>query len=188
VTTLQQYLNQIHHRAGWLWINLLMLPILAWVWLAAREPVVSVFNGAVPRHVLSGELFTTPLNPIHAGSALDQPTIGKWLFLFSVMAISGLLYAAGVRWLSNRANRSGLIAYAVCITILGVFLLCMLSWPILWLIQYVWSMGFTSMRTFGLLYGIAGGLLVIGFMWTACRKPKAPEAEPAGEGDALQRA
>ena len=169
---LGERLNRMHHRIGWLGIIILMAPILYWVWLMARKPCISVFNGAVPRYVISGKLFSEPFNKIHAGIALDQPTIGKWLFWFTFMAASSLPYAAGVRWLSNRSNKSGYFAYALAIVILCTFLLCMLSWPLTWLIQYVHSMGFTSNRLIGLIYGTAGVLLVIGFLVWAFIKPK----------------
>ncbi len=42
-----RYRTRFHHRIGWLGIIIMRVPILAWVWLAAREPVISVFNGAV---------------------------------------------------------------------------------------------------------------------------------------------
>jgi len=164
------YLMRFHHRVGWMGTTVLMFPIFAWVWLAAGEPIISVFNGAVPGFVLSGKLFSEPFDIIHAGFVLDQPTIGKWLFWFTVMTASSLPYAAAVRWLSNRARESVYLAYAVCAVILGVFLLCILSWPLCWLIQYVASMGFMPRRIYGLLYAVAGGLLVIGFWDFAFKK------------------
>lgn len=174
----RRYLKRLHHRAGWLTIGFLMLPILIWVWPAAREPVISVFNGAVPRSVLSGQIFSAPFDRAHAGFSMDQPTIGKWLFWFTFMTASSLPYAAVVRWLSNRTERSGALAYAACVGILGVFLLCILSWPMCWLIQYVCSMGFTPRRTYGLLYAVAGGVLVIGFMWSAFRRLREKDFSP----------
>lgn len=77
-----QNLARIRQRIGWLGIIILMVPILYWVWLMARKPFISVFNGTVPRYVISGRLFLESFNRIHAGFALDQPTIGKWLFWF----------------------------------------------------------------------------------------------------------
>ncbi len=167
-----RYLKHFHHRVGWLGTMFLMLPILMWVWLAAKEPFISVFNGTVPYYVISGKLFSEKFNIIHAGFTLDQPTIGKWLFWFFVMTLSSLPYAAAVRWISDGKSRGGYLAYGITIVILCIFLLCILSWPLSWLIQYVCSMGFTPMRVYGLLYGIGGGIMVIGFFAWAIRKPK----------------
>jgi len=178
----RRYWGRFHGRTGWLGISFLMLPILAWVWVAAKEPFKSVFNGAVPGYVISGRLFSEKFDTGHAGSVLDQPTIGKWLIAFSVMAGTSLPYAAVVGWLGDRRQKSGRVAFGLCVGILCVFLLCILSWPLLWLIQYVWSMGFTPRRVYGLLYGVAGGLLVIAFLFRASKKPRERKAEPAGAG------
>jgi hypothetical protein len=170
--TTEQYLKHCQHRIGWLGTAFLMSPILFWVWLLAERPVISVFNGAVPRMVLSGEVFTAPFNWIHAGGALDQPTIGRSLVWFTAMAMTSLPYAMAVRWLSDRRKASGRIAFGVSVVTLSVFLLCILSWPLLWLIQYVCDMGVTPRRIFGLCYSFAGVLLVIGFLYWALRKPE----------------
>lgn len=169
---LGHYLKRIGHRVGWLGTLILMLPTLFWVWLAAREPFISVFNVTVPRYIISGRLFSEPFNKIHAGFAMDRPTIGKWLFWFTFMTVSSLPYAIVVRWLGNRRKRSGYLAYGISVVILCTFLLCILSWPLTWLIQYVNSMGFTPKRIMGLLYGIGGGILVIGFLVWAFKRPK----------------
>ena len=170
MATLGRHLKRLHHRVGWLGTAFLMLPILIWVWIAAREPFISVFNGALPRDVMSGRLFSERFDIGHAGCAMDQPTIGKWLFWFTVMSVSSLSYASVVRWVSDRTSRGGYVAYGLSVVILSTFLLCILSWPACWLTQYVCSMGFTPRRAYGLLYAGVGGLVVILFLCWAFRK------------------
>jgi hypothetical protein len=165
---------RIKHRLGWLGITILMSPALYWVWMPAQRPVRAVFSGAVPWFVISGKVFTEPFDNVHAGSAMDQPTIGKWLFWFTFMTVTSLPYVAIVGWLADRRKKSGRIVYGVFATILCTCLLCMLTGPFLWLVQYVCSMGFTSNRVFGLLYSAAGGSLVGGFLYWAVRKPPEP--------------
>ncbi len=177
MTLVPRFLERWRHRLGWLGISLLLLPILGWVWLAAREPVLSVFSGAVPRYVISGRLFSEPFNTVHAGFVMDQPTIGKWLFWFSVMAVTSLPWVAAVGWLADRSTPAGRLSFQVGVSLLGVFLLCLLSWPLLWLIQYVWSMGFTPKRVLGLAYALAGGLLVVQSLSCAFRTTKARQTE-----------
>jgi hypothetical protein len=179
--------ERLHHRLGWLGIVLLILPMLSWVWLAACEPVKSVFNGAMPHYLLSGKVFSEKFNTVHAGFVLDQPTIGKWLFWFSVMAMSSLPYAMAVGWLADRETQAGRLAYGIGATVLAVFLLCIVSWPLLWLIQYVWSMGFTPKRAFGLVYAVGGGLLVIGFLLRAWRNPARNKYECGHANDYASR-
>lgn len=169
---LNSYVKRLHHRVGWMGIICLMLPVVILVWPVAEKPVLSVFSGGVPSYVLSGKLFSEQFQIIHAGFVLDQPTIGKWLFWFSVMAMVSLPHMLIVRWISDRSNPAGYWAYAIPVMVLGVFLLCVLSWPVCWLIQYVHSMGLTPKRIYGLIYAVAGGILIAGFLYWALKKPE----------------
>ena len=170
-------LARFHRRLGGLGISLLMLPILGWVWLAAKAPVLSVADGSLPRYVLSGEAFSKPFDIGHAGFAMDQPTIGKWLFWFTFMTASSLPCAAGVAWLACRQERSGQLAFALWAGVLGLLLLSILSWPLLWLLQFVASMGITPRRLCGLLYSLGGGLVVATFVRWAVRRPRKTDSE-----------
>jgi len=173
----KRWIMRIHQRLGpWMTVFLL-LPMLFFVWPAAEDPFLSVVCGDVPRYVMSGKLFSDKFDPVHAGWVMDQPTIGKWLFWVSVMTGFSLPYAAAVRWISDRRNIVGYLAYGFPIVVLCVFLLCILSWPVCWLIQYIHSMGFTARRVYGLAYAIGGGLLVLGFLRWAVRKPKHHERD-----------
>jgi len=178
VKIVNRYRERFHQSLGSLATVFLMLPILTFVWPAAKDPFLSVIYGKLPYDVISGKLFTTKFHIIHAGSALDQPTIGKWLFWFTVMTALSLPYAAAVRWLSDRRDKVGYLAYSIPAVILSIFLLCILSWPMCWLIQYVCSMGFTPRRVYGLIYGIAGCILVFGFLCRAIKKPKGKKNTP----------
>ncbi|MCE5340498.1 MAG: hypothetical protein LLF92_05145 [Planctomycetaceae bacterium] len=161
----KQYLLRYHHRMGFVGISLLMLPILILVWLVAKEPFISVFNGTVPGYIFSGRIFSERFNIIHAGTALDQPTTGKWLFWFSVMTLSSLSYIKTIKWFSNTKNSAGYITMCIFSGIICLLLLCILSWPLIWLIQYIHSMGFTYRRVFGLICAITGGVIAIRFMY-----------------------
>ena len=175
----RRYLDRCHHRVGWLGILLLMLPILAWVGLAASEPLISVVNGAVPRYVISGQLFAGRFDTRHAGCAIHRPTIGMWLFWFTFMAVTSLPYTAAVGWVADRRRKAGYAAYSLSVTLLCVFLLCMLTWPLIWLIEYIWSMGITQRRICGLVYTIAGVIIIIVVLLMALTKPKARHAAPS---------
>ena len=174
--TMRGYLERLHRCLGAVGISALMAPVLLWVWTMGKDPITTVFNGAVPWYVLTGKPFSEPFNIVHAGMALDQPTIGKWLFLFTFLSVISLSYAGVVGWLGNRRNWSGRVSYAVCAAILAVFLLCILSWPFLWLIQYVDSMGFTVRRVFGLVYACGGVALLLIFLRWSWRRPTGEKA------------
>ena len=164
---------RLRHSCGWLATVLLMLPVLRWVWFAAGDPLRSLFHvrSELLPSLCSGRLLMEPFDIRHAGSCFDQPTIGKWLFLFTFMAVTSLPWALAVRWLSDRRKAGAYLAYALCCTVLGVFLLSLLTWPLVWLAQYVCSMGVTPRRVQGLEYGATGGLAVMTFIVSAFVKP-----------------
>lgn len=159
-------------------IVILMSPILGFVWLFAKTPFLVLASGSLPYYVIRGKLFTEKFDTIHAGTALDQPTIGKFLFLFTVMTILSLPYAAFIRWISDRRNTAGYWTYTVSVLLLCVFLLCIVNLPTCLLIQYISSMGSTPRRIYGLVYGISGAVLVLIFLCWAVRKPKFIEVAP----------
>jgi hypothetical protein len=163
--TLEKFLSRYYHKMGFAGVLFPMLPIVVLVWLIAKEPFISVFNVAVPSYIFSGRIFSERFDIIHAGSALDQPTIGKWLFWFSVMALLSLPYINIIRRFSNTKQRAVRITICIFSSIICLLLLCILSWPITWLIQYIHSMGFTYRRVFGLICAITGGVVVIRFMY-----------------------
>jgi hypothetical protein len=156
----------LRHRVGWVGTAFLMLPVLVWTAWVAGDPLASVFHcrSQLLPSLISGELLAQRFDIRHAGGCFDQPTIGKWLFLFTLMAVTALPWALAVRWLSDRSRRGAYVAYAFCGTVLGVFLLCILVGPLVWLGQYVNTMGVTPRRVRGLVYGAAGGAAVIAFI------------------------
>jgi hypothetical protein len=113
--------------------------------------------------VLSGRIFGDSWNRIHAGFSLDQPTIGKWYFWFTVFTVILLPYMGLVRRFCARRSKSRQWIFAVGLTILCLFLVCLLTIPFFWQIQYIDAMGITAKRVAGLFYGIVGYLVVLGF-------------------------
>jgi len=171
-TLKESLIARVHQKANPWIILIAMVPVVIFFWAIAREPVLSVVSGAVPGYVFSGRLFSDPFDIGHAGFAMDQPTIGKWLFWFTATAVLSLPYALMVRWVGNRTTYFGYLVYLVPAACLSFMLMCILSWPLCWLIQYIHSMGMTPKRVFGLVYSIIGMGLVISFLWLAIRRPK----------------
>ncbi len=48
-------------------------------------------------YMFSGNLFASDWDRIHAGFALDQPTIGKWYFWFSVFTVLSIPYLVAIK-------------------------------------------------------------------------------------------
>ena len=137
MTVLPRTLGRLHHRVGGLGISLLMLPIVGWVWPAAREPVISVFNGNVPRYVLSGKLCSEPFNIVHAGFALDDRRSANGCFGFPSWQCHPCLTRCGWIFREQDDTRLDCLTFGIGVGVLGVFLLCILSWPLSWLVQYM---------------------------------------------------
>ena len=138
-------------------VVLMSLPLIALVYLFGGR-FFDIFI-----YVLSGQLFASTWDPIHAGFALDQPTIGKFFFWFTVLAVFLLPYTAVVRNICAKRTLLQSGTFIIPTTILCLFLLCLLTIPFYWLIQYVDTMGYTPIRTIGLLYGIFGYIVVLSF-------------------------
>lgn len=122
-------------------------------------------------YVLSGRLFRAGFDRIHAGTVMDQPTIGKWYAIFSVFSGVGFTYMAAVRWFSHRRMRAGYWAYVVPAACVRACLLIILTMPFYWLLQYIHEVGFTTPRVCGLAYGLAGYVAIGGFLCWAARRP-----------------
>lgn len=175
----ESLIARIHQKVNPWIILIAMVPVVIFFWAIAREPVLSVVSGAVPGYVFSGRLFSDPFDTCHSGFAMDQPTIGKWLFWFTAIAVLSLPYALMVQWVGNRTTYFGYLAYLVPAACLSFMLMCILSWPLCWLIQYIHSMGFTPKRIFGLVYSLVGMGLVLTFLWLAIRRPEQSRPVPS---------
>ena len=132
---------------------LLAVPLLPFARLMQRR------RGGIFLYVLSGQLFAEGFDQRHVGTVLDQPTIRKWLIVFTVFTGGILPYVAIVRWLSDRRTRAGYWCFAIPMIILSLYLIVVLTVPTWWLIQYVSALGYTPRRARGLAF-CAGGYAV----------------------------
>ena len=170
-------LDWLHQRMP-PWATILLLaPLVYVVATAAHDPFMSIVDGRLPHYVLSGRLFTERFNTIHAGSSLDQPTIGKWLIVFTVLTSLTVPYVAIVRWITNRGSPFGYWLFAIAVVVLSILLLSILAWPTSWLIQYIHSLGFTPKRILGLIFAIASAIMVLIFLYWMIRRPETRKAE-----------
>ena len=156
-----------------------MLPPL----VAVLPSVVELFCGDNGRGV-SGYirylLNEGDFDRIHATHALDQPTIFKWLFWFTMETILAVPYMAIMGWISDRRKTSTNIAYFVALIFVCAVLLCTLGLPAKWLLQYMHQMGYTPRRIAGLVYCLVASCGVLGFFLWAIKKPTITAADEAG--------
>lgn len=135
---------------------LAVLPLAGLMWLMGQRLFLRAFIA-----VLSGGIFKESWDRVHAGFALDQPTIGKWYFWFTVFTVIGLFYMTIIYKFCVQKSKLRHWFFVIPLTILCLFLVCLLTIPFWWLIQYVREMGYTEKRILGLLYGIGGYLVVL---------------------------
>ncbi len=149
----------------------LLGPLLYVVASVAEGPFLAMATGRLPLYVLTGKLFTEPFNTIHAGSALDQPTIGKWLLWFSVLTAVSVPLILLARWLGDRSTRVGYWTFAILVVVIGGLLLSVAMLPLCLLMQYAYWMGFTPKRVLGLSFGLNSVVALAWFLWWALRRP-----------------
>jgi len=166
---------KLHHTFAPWTVLLLFGPLVYFVFVVARQSFLAIATGKLPAYVLSGKLFTERFDIVHAGSALDQPTIGKWLFWFSVLVIFAAPIIVVIRWLADRSSAIRQWAFALPVMVIGVLILSVLMFPLCMLVQYVFWMGFTSKRVFGLSFSVAALVL---FPWFLCWSLRRPNSIP----------
>jgi len=168
---------RLHHACSpWTMLSLFG-PLLYLVMLVAKDPFLSVATGWLPFHVLTGKLFTQRFDTVHAGCALDQPTIGKWLIWFSILVVVAVPNIVFARWLADRSTRARYWMFAIPVLVIGGLLLCALMWSLCMLVQYVYWMGFTPKRTFGLSFCLAALVLLPWFLLWNLRRPTSRRQE-----------
>lgn len=159
-------LKKLNAFFGALWSLICMALVTGPIVMAGFRPFM---------YAVSGQLFQGKWHRDHAGGALDQPTIGKWLFWTTVFIGLNLPVAAGVRWVANRTRRLEYWAYALPTLAMCIFIMGVLTVPFYWLIQYIEAMGSTPRRTYGILYSLACYAILIGFLIWSLRPPKKSE-------------
>ena len=119
--------------------------------------------------MLSGQLFASQWDPMHAGCWLDQPTIGKVYFLFTLTAVIVLPYVALVRKISARRTRLEYWTFVIPTAFVCLLLICIVTIPFCYAIKWMDAAG----RGPGdMVVGLGGYIIVLGFFFWAIRPPK----------------
>lgn len=139
---------------------------LLWTWdggFLFRFPWF-ILSGDFFRVIFSGDLLVIPFQKRHAGMALDQPSIGKYLVWFSVFSTMAAACAWMVRKRTVLTDRMQYAAFAVPLLLAAFWSLSILSWPACLLVQYMATFGPTPMRVLGAVMVFISGLGWI--LWT----------------------
>ncbi len=133
-------------------------------------------------YVLSGKLFGSEwcrYNYIGL-SRVPQP-IRYWYFVATIFTVVVICYIAAVRWLTARNSKLSYWVFAAITSFLCIVPIIIHTTPFYWMLLYIYNMGFTQMRIYGLLYGLGVYIIILGFLYWALRVPKEKDKpeEPA---------
>jgi len=120
--------------------------------------------------ISSGEFLHGPFDIRQAGTCFDQPTIGKYLYWFSMTAFLSSASLVLVRFRLSSASfwqQGFFILFATISTVLTWMLLLI---PTCLLLHYVKAMGMTTNRLLGLLLCAGAWIVLPCFAFAACRK------------------
>ncbi len=119
---------------------------VAWSWLSYCPPV------AAARFAFSGAWLREEFRLVHAGTALDQPTVGKFLFWSSAMAYLACTLLLLLRVVVDSDRRGARRWMSLGAALLVGLVLTEFLAPTFLLVHYVISMGLTMLRFLGLCW------------------------------------
>ncbi len=143
----------------------LLLALMAWM-----------FSGENMRnmlyHVVSGRLFAVfaeQWDTTSPGYYLDLPNPGRGYVVFAVIAVIVLPYVALVRKICARRTRLEYWTFVIPTAILCLLLICIVTVPFCWSIKWMDAAG---KGPGGMVVGLGGYIIVLGFFFWAVRPPK----------------
>ncbi|MFA6717434.1 MAG: hypothetical protein WCS27_18780 [Victivallaceae bacterium] len=122
------------------------------------RPFLFIFSGNFFREIFSGH-YSRPFNIIHAGSAMDQPTIGKFLIWFIFFSAISIIYSIVIRLCCDVKKKKKYIAFSIPFIFVVVLVLSFLMAPASLLFHYILSMGITIKRLFGVAFICVSALI-----------------------------
>ena len=105
--------------------------------------------------LISSGYYSHPFPSYQAGTAMDQPTVGKYLFWFLAFSILALSVAAFIRIVSDLNPRKNRWAYGIPLAVTLLIGFATFLGPASMLAHYTISMGITPKRL------LAAALLVV---------------------------
>ena len=145
----------------------LLLAWLAWKCYGVRH---TLFRGVY--RVFSGQLFAEQWDTTYPGSYLELPNPGRWYAIFVLVAVIVLPYVALVRKICARRTRLEYWTFVIPTAILCLLLICIVTVPFCWSIKWMDAGG---RGPGGMVVGLGGYIIVLGFFFWAIRPPKRKE-------------
>lgn len=127
------------------------------------------------RCLLNGQLFTAQFNTSWVGWVLDRSTIQCGLWRFTYLTAMAMAYVAIARWAGDRRTRRGYWAFTGPTLAIFFCLLSYLTCVFYSLALYIHTLGFTTLRVYGMLYGVCCYSATVRFTRWAVQKPDREE-------------
>ncbi len=134
------------------------------------RPLLFIFSGRFFKQIFSG-YYSRPFRIVHAGSAMDQPTIGKFIILFIFLSVVSLVVCIIIRLSTDMADRKKRLAFSIPFILAVICVISFLTVPASLLYHYIHSMGFTPKRTQGIIFCIMSLLTWLGIAVLMLRHP-----------------
>ncbi len=134
-------------------------------------PLRFIVSGQWFKLVASG-YYSKPFPKQCVGCALDQPTVGKFMFWFLVFSTVSLMVALVIRLLSDFSQKRNRLAFAIPFGLVAVAVLTFFVAPASMLAHYISDLGFTPRRLKAamiLALWLAGWLAAA---WLLLRRPR----------------
>ena len=147
----------------------LLLALLAWPDSDASD-VFDIRN--VFSYVFSGRLFAVFAEQWDPECYLDHPNPGLGYFFFAQVAVILLFYVALVRKISARRTRLEYWTFVIPTAFVCLLLICIVTVPFCWSIKWMDAAG---SGPGGMVVGLGGYIIVLGFFFWAIRPPKRKE-------------
>ncbi len=133
------------------------------------RPLFYMLHGEYIRYFSDGQFFR-PFDIVHAGTAMDQPTIGKYLIFYSFFSLCVLSYSGVVRLFSDFGERRQRLAFQIPFYFLIFWSFSFLCMPGILLAHYICDMGLTARRIYAIIYILLTIAVWIFSARTLCRK------------------
>ncbi len=163
-----------HHQAG-----CTAAPLQTAAAMAVAAISLATYGGYALFGLLTGRMFHGYFGHDNAGFCMDQPSIGKWLLLFTIFAALMLVFMAIARAVMDGRRRAGYWAFALSAILIGLFLFSILTADFYMLLLYIREYGFTLRRIAGLVF-CAGSFLILAAFYGWALRPFRPPAKTAG--------
>lgn len=143
----------------------LLLVFLGWMCYNSRDAYYIFYR------VFSGQLFAEQWDTMSPEAPFVLPEPGRAYVVLVGIAVIVLPYLALVRTICARRTRLEYWIFVIPTALVCLFLICINTLPVCVSIKWMDVVGVTSARTYSLLFGLYGYIIILWFFFWAIRSP-----------------